>query len=158
AAGDVVELVGDAAVEANARTGTRPLALRDLGARPGAAYAVVPPGATVTLMMTTGGRATLPSPDGAPWAYVMWQRDLEGVAGWVPARELDGEPGQDRVVQVRRAATKDVPGAAADGERIVGKEEGIVGKGEGIAGKGEGIAGKGEGIAGKGEGIAGKGE
>jgi ABC-type oligopeptide transport system substrate-binding subunit len=108
-AGDVVEPVGDAAPDVNVRTGSRPLALRDLGAPPGAAYAVVPPGAPVTLMMTTGGRATLPSPGGAAWAYVFWPRDLEGVGGWVPAPELDGEPEADRVLHVRRAATNDTP-------------------------------------------------
>lgn len=99
-AGEVVEVVGDAP-DVNARTGTRPLALRDLGAPAGAAYAVVPAGTAVTLMMTTGGRATLPSPDGAPWAYVFWARDLEGVGGWVPAAELDGEPGGDATLQIR---------------------------------------------------------
>src|SRR5205807_1786581 len=87
--------------DVNARTGSRPLALRDLGALPAAAYAVVPAGAAVTLMMTTGGRATLPSPDGAPWAYVFWARDLEGVGGWVPAAELDGEPNGDAALEVR---------------------------------------------------------
>jgi oligopeptide transport system substrate-binding protein len=120
AAGDVVELVGDAVVDANARTGSRPLALRDLGAPPSAAYAVVPPGQAVALMMTTGGRATLPSPDGAPWAYVMWQRDLEGVGGWVPARELDGEPGEEASVRVRRAASKDIPGHPGGGRDQAG--------------------------------------
>jgi oligopeptide transport system substrate-binding protein len=114
-AGDVVELVGDAAVEPDTRTAGQPLALRDLGAAASAAYAVVPQGAPVTWMMTTGGRATLPSPDGAAWAYVLWQRDLEGVAGWVPARELDGEPGGDRVLQVRRALAKDTPDARSAG-------------------------------------------
>ena len=103
-AGDVVELVGDAPADLAARTAARPLALRDLGAAAAAAYAVVPPGAAVTLMMTTGGRATLPSPagaGGAAWAYVFWQRDLEGVGGWVPAAELDGEPAGDAVFQIR---------------------------------------------------------
>jgi oligopeptide transport system substrate-binding protein len=121
AAGDVVELAGEAtgevpgevlgqvAVDPDVRTAGRPLALRDLGAAASAAYATVPPGEAVTLLMATGGRATLPSPDGAAWAFVSWQRDLEGVAGWVPARELDGEPNGDRVVQVRRVAAKDLP-------------------------------------------------
>ncbi|HMG21856.1 MAG TPA: peptide ABC transporter substrate-binding protein, partial [Kofleriaceae bacterium] len=114
-AGDVVELVGDAPADLGARTGARPLALRDLGAAAASAYAVVPPGAAVTLMMTTGGRATLPSPVGAAWAYVFWQRDLEGVGGWVPAAELDGEPAGAAVFQVRRAAPRDTPGAPAAG-------------------------------------------
>jgi oligopeptide transport system substrate-binding protein len=98
-AGAVVEAVGDPP-DVDARTGARPLALRDLGAPVGAAYAVVPAGAAVTLVMTTGGRATLPSPDGAPWAYVFWPRDLEGVGGWVPAAELDGEPNGDATLQI----------------------------------------------------------
>lgn len=116
-AGDVVELAGDASdagdagPDPNARTSSAPLALRDLGESASAAYAIVPPGTTVTLMMTTGGRATLPSPDGTAWAYVSWQRDMEGVGGWVPARVLDGEPNGDRAMQVHRAAAKDTPGA-----------------------------------------------
>jgi oligopeptide transport system substrate-binding protein len=115
-AGEIVELVGDAAPEVGVRTGARPLALRDLGAAPEAAYAVVPPGVPVTLTMTTGGRATLPSPDGAAWGYVFWPRDVEGVGGWVPARELDGEPGGDQVLQVRRAAARDTPSLRIDPE------------------------------------------
>jgi ABC-type oligopeptide transport system substrate-binding subunit len=115
-AGEVVERVGDVAADVNARTGSQPLALRDLGAAPGAAYAVVPPGEVVTLVMTTGGRATLPSPDGATWAYVSWARDLEGVGGWVPARELDGEPGAGTALEVRRAAARDTPGRTAEGD------------------------------------------
>jgi oligopeptide transport system substrate-binding protein len=116
-AGEVVEAAGDVP-DVNARTGSRPLALRDLGAPPGAAYAVVPAGAAVTLMMTTGGRATLPSPDGAPWAYVFWPRDLEGVAGWVPAAELDGEPNGDAALQVRGAPEDGAPtDADTAGER-----------------------------------------
>lgn len=120
-AGDVVELASDATVETNARTGSRRLGLRDLGAPASAAYAVVPARTVVTLAMRTGGRATLSSPDGAAWVYVVWQRDLEGVGGWVPADELDGEPSEDRVVPVRRAAAKDTPGPpgarADDAER-----------------------------------------
>jgi oligopeptide transport system substrate-binding protein len=111
AAGDVVEPVGEVGPDPNARTASAPLALRDLGAPAAAAYSIVPPGTTVTLMMTTGGRATLPSPRGETWAYVFWQRDLEGVGGWIPAVALDGEPNGDRVVQVRRALAKDTPGA-----------------------------------------------
>jgi oligopeptide transport system substrate-binding protein len=106
-AGEVVELASDGgdggAALVDARTASRPIALRDLGAPQGAAYAIVPPATAVALWMTTGGRATLPSPDGEVWAYVLWQRDVEGVGGWVPARELDGEPGGDRALEVRRA-------------------------------------------------------
>jgi oligopeptide transport system substrate-binding protein len=123
-AGDVVEVVGEPGVDVNARTGSQPLALRDLGAPPGAAYAVVPPGAVVSLMMTTGGRATLPSPDAAPWAYVFWARDLEGVGGWVPARELDGEPNGNAVLEVRRSAAADVPSPAAGGDGSYGAGDG----------------------------------
>ena len=116
-AGEVVEATGEVP-DVNARTGSRPLALRDLGAPPGAAYAVVPAGSAVTLMMTTGGRATLPSPDGAPWAYVFWSRDLEGVGGWVPAAELDGEPNGDAALQVRGAPGDSAPtDAGRAGER-----------------------------------------
>lgn len=114
-AGAVVEAVGEPP-DVNARTGSRPLALRDLGAPPGAAYAVVPAGTAVTLMMTTGGRATLPSPDGAPWAYVFWARDLEGAGGWVPAAELDGEPNGDAALEVR-GAPEDRATGAGHGER-----------------------------------------
>ena len=132
AAGEVVELAGEATrevtVDLDARTGRRPLALRDLGAAPGAAYATVPPGQIVTWMMATGGRATQPSPDGEAWAYVFWPRDLEGVGGWVPARALDGEPNGDRVIEVRRAPARDTPAAGpglaagpavGDGERPI---------------------------------------
>jgi oligopeptide transport system substrate-binding protein len=69
----------------------------------------------VTLMMTTGGRATLPSPDGAPWAYVFWPRDLEGVGGWVPAAELDGEPNGGATLRIRGAPAEDAPGGAGPG-------------------------------------------
>jgi ABC-type oligopeptide transport system substrate-binding subunit len=73
-------------------------------------------------MMTTGGRATLPSPDGAPWAYVLWQRDLDGVGGWVPAGELDGEPNGDTVLQIRRAGQVEV---TVRGRDVVGSTDAI---------------------------------
>jgi ABC-type oligopeptide transport system substrate-binding subunit len=124
-AGEVVEVVGDPP-EVDARTGSRPLALRELGAPPGAAYAVVPAGTAVTLMMTTGGRATLPSPDGAAWAYVFWPRDLEGVGGWVPAAELDGEPNGDAALQIRGAGDEpDRPAAAAHARDAVHSTDAI---------------------------------
>ena len=109
AAGEVVERIDHGSAEPDRRAATGPLALRDLGAAVGDAYAVVPPGQAVTLLMTTGGAATLPSPDGAPWAYVFWQRDLAGVGGWVPAAALDVEPDGDQPIQVRRAPARDVP-------------------------------------------------
>ena len=54
-------LVGGSAryLEVNARASSRVLELRDLGAPVTAAYAQVPVGAEVTLIMTSGGRATL---------------------------------------------------------------------------------------------------
>lgn len=123
-AGEVVELAGDGGAEIDARTASHPLALRDLGAPARAAYATVPPGTPVAWMMTTGSRATLPSPDGQPWAYVLWQRDLEGVGGWVPARELDGEPDGDRRLRVHRAADKDIPSwmPRTDAARVAQRE------------------------------------
>ena len=108
-AGEVVEVVGGAGSGSGARadvatrTSTRALALRDLGAAEPAAYARVPPGTAVTLVMRTGGRATLPSPGGTAWADVYWARDREGVFGWVPAAELDGHPGGDALLDVRGA-------------------------------------------------------
>jgi oligopeptide transport system substrate-binding protein len=118
-AGDVVELAGDGnAPDVAARQSTSVLALRDLGSAESSAYARVPAGETVELMMTTGGRSTLPSPDGAVWAYVFWHHDVDGVFGWVPARELDREPNADAKLAVRRVTAKDRPGlVASDAER-----------------------------------------
>lgn len=131
-AGDVVELVTDkAGADAAAaappdvalRTSSRELALRDLGAPEAAAYARVAAGAPVTLVMTTGGRATPPSPDGAAWAYVFSGAAPGGVYGWVPEAALDGEPNGDAALRVRRVTAKQAPGRAgtaaelAKGER-----------------------------------------
>lgn len=118
-AGDVVELAPEAGAAGAAappdvalRTASRGLALRDLGAPPAAAYARVAPGRPVTLVMATGGRATPPSPDGAPWAYVFHgaARGRGGVYGWVPAAELDGEPNGGAALRVRRVTAKHAPG------------------------------------------------
>ncbi len=105
-AGDIVELTAPTDADLAARTASKPLALRDLGASEAAAYATVPPATEVTLVMTTDQRATLPSPDGRPWAYVSWARDEEGVFGWVPLVELDGEPHAGAVLHVRRVDAK----------------------------------------------------
>lgn len=112
-AGDVVELAGDGEPpdDPNRRTAPRELALRDLGAAEADAYARVPAGAEVVLVMTSGGRATLPTPRGdAPWAYV----HAAGVDGWVPAAELTGEPAGDVPFAVHAAGgpTVTVPGRA----------------------------------------------
>jgi oligopeptide transport system substrate-binding protein len=113
--GDVVERVGDDPVpDVAVRTASRPLALRDLGAPEAAAYARVPAGGRVVLVMTSGGRATPPSPSpgGAPWAYVFHGAARAGVYGWVPAAELDGEPNGDVALRVRRVTAKHAPGRA----------------------------------------------
>jgi ABC-type oligopeptide transport system substrate-binding subunit len=114
-AGDVVEIVqapkelGEAP-DLGLRTSSHELALRDLGAVESAAYARAPAGTQVSLVMLTGQRATLPSPGGAAWAYVYWARDNEGVYGWVPASELDGEPLGDAAFSIRRVTAKNAPG------------------------------------------------
>ncbi|HEX4417894.1 MAG TPA: peptide ABC transporter substrate-binding protein [Kofleriaceae bacterium] len=114
-AGELVELAepGEPREPAriDLRAASRPLALRDLGAAAAAAYAWVPAEREVALVMTTGGRATRPSPDGSPWAYV-FDPTGDGVYGWVPAAELDREPHGDDAIAVRRVT--------ADGERPVG--------------------------------------
>jgi oligopeptide transport system substrate-binding protein len=95
--------------DSNLRTSRTPLALRDLGAAPKDAYATVPPGTQVTLIELSGRPATLPSPDGTSWAYVHWNRG-DGVFGWVPAAELDGQPNGDVLYRVRTVPMKQVPG------------------------------------------------
>ncbi|HEY0193220.1 MAG TPA: peptide ABC transporter substrate-binding protein [Kofleriaceae bacterium] len=112
-AGEVVERADATDADPARRASTRPLALRDLGSAMAEAYAVVPPGQVVILMMTSGGAATPPAAE--PWAYVFWPRDLEGVGGWVPARELDVEPDGDRPIQVRRVGGREVPSWMAHG-------------------------------------------
>lgn len=98
--------------EPNRRAGTRPLALRDLGAAAAAAYATVPAGTEVTLVELSGRPASLPSPDGQPWAYVHWNRG-DGVYGWVPAVELDVVPHAAARFDVRPVPRKQVPGLDA---------------------------------------------
>lgn len=113
-AGEVVERApgDDAPVRIDLRTAPRQLALRDLGAAPAAAYARVPAGREVALVTTTGLRATMPSPKGGAWAYV-FDPTGDGVYGWVPAAELDGEPHGDDPVAIRRVTLKHVPGQIA---------------------------------------------
>jgi oligopeptide transport system substrate-binding protein len=116
-AGDVVMPAGDGeAPHVELRTSSRALALRDLGAAPAAAYAHVPPGTQVTLVMTSGGYATPPAPDaGEPWAYVFWARDHEGVFGWVHMQDLDGEPAADIEVAVKGVPVAERPSWASGG-------------------------------------------
>jgi oligopeptide transport system substrate-binding protein len=128
-AGDVVERVEDEAGAGAAappdlaiRTSSRELPLRDLGAPEAAAYARVAAGAPVTLLMTTGGRATLPSPDGAAWAYVFSGAARAGVYGWVPAAALDGEPNAGAALRVRRVAAKQAPGRAGTAAALAADE------------------------------------
>lgn len=107
-AGEIVERATQGEVaRIDLRAASRELGLRDLGAPAGLAYARVPAGREVALIMTTGGRATLPSPDGTEWAYV-FDATGEGVYGWVPAAELDREPNGDAAIEVRGIAAKDV--------------------------------------------------
>ena len=116
AAGQIVELVGGAAPDLATRTAHATLSLRDLGAPESAAYAHVPPGTPVELVLESGRRATWPSPGGVPWAYVYWPRDSDGVFGWVPAAELDGDPHGGDVLSVRAVASDQIPFAAASGD------------------------------------------
>ncbi|MDB4954844.1 MAG: oppA [Myxococcales bacterium] len=113
-AGEIVEVLWSPteAPDLDARAATHTLALRDLGAPETAAYAQVPPGIQVSVVERTGQRATPPSPDGQPWAYVYWQRDAEGVYGWVHADELTVEPNADMQLLVRRVTAKNRPGGA----------------------------------------------
>ena len=115
--GTVVELAtaADPPDDPNRRTATHALALRDLGAPASAAYATVLAGTEVVLVMTSGGRATLPTPAGdAAWAFVYRAgapgSGDGGVYGWVPGVELDGEPAADSAFAIRRVARADEPG------------------------------------------------
>ena len=121
-AGTIVEITGWAGVsvadhktakdrlpDTNLRTASRPLALRDLGAAPAAAYATVPRGTQVVLIELSGRPASAPSPGAETWAYVHWNRG-DGVFGWVPAAELDGQPTGDVAFRVRRVPKQQQPG------------------------------------------------
>lgn len=112
-AGAVVELLdADKKPDTNLRRSTHALALRDLGAAPGAAYATAPPGADVTLIEVTGGPVSYPSPDGAPWAYVYWDEG-DGHYGWVPQRDLDLSPSDDVDYAIRAEPIRQWPGVEA---------------------------------------------
>ncbi len=113
AAGAHVEIVGAAgkSIEAwnkegasppdtNVRRGSKPLALRDLGAPVGAAYATAPAGADVTIIELTGGPVSMPSPEGQVWAYVFFDQG-DGAYGWVPLADLDQAPHADVDFEVR---------------------------------------------------------
>lgn len=117
--GEVVEVVAidgrpvadwQAPPDPNLRTPPRPVALRDLGAAASAAYATAPAGAALTIVEVAGRPASPPSPDGAPWAFVYWDRGL-GVYGWVPLAELGPSPAAGHRFTVRRVASKQEPGA-----------------------------------------------
>jgi len=113
-AGELVEqATGADPVRLDLRSSSRTLALRDLGAAAGMAYAWVPAARDVAVVMTTGGRATLPSPDGIAWAYV-FDDTGDGVYGWVPAAELDLERNGDAPIAVRRVAANALPGDRQD--------------------------------------------
>jgi oligopeptide transport system substrate-binding protein len=98
--------------DSNLRTARAPLALRDLGAAPTAAYATAPAGTRVTLVEISGRAATVPSPGAQPWAYVHWNRG-DGMFGWVPLAELDGQPHGEVRYRVKPIAKRDVPGVDA---------------------------------------------
>ena len=108
--------------DSNDRTSTQPLPLRDLGAPIEAAYATVPPGRTVTLIELTGRPASLPDPDGQPWAYVHWNRG-DGVYGWVPAADLDVEPAAATSFTVVPAPKRQLPGVDATIEDLAADDK-----------------------------------
>lgn len=93
----------------NRRRASAPLALRELGAAPAAAYATVPPGTDVTLVEISGRPASVPTPGAEPWAYVHWNRG-DGVFGWVPLAELDRLPHGDVRYRARPVPKNQIPG------------------------------------------------
>jgi oligopeptide transport system substrate-binding protein len=121
-AGTLVDLVGDDVAslpETNARTGSKVLALRDLGAPVSAAYARVPVGGTVRIVEITGRPAAPPDPPGGggPWAYV-FRNAGDGVFGWVPLAELDGQPNGAVMYTVKPLLMRDRPGVDATSEEL----------------------------------------
>ncbi|MBP9207631.1 MAG: peptide ABC transporter substrate-binding protein [Kofleriaceae bacterium] len=139
-AGELVDVVGmdgksrdeldQAKVEipdSNKRTGSKPLALRDLGAAERDAYARVPAGSEVTLIELSGRPAAAPHPDGATaWAYVhttLGATGSGGTYGWVPAAELDGLPHAAVRYQVKRLPMKRQPGLDASAEELAADEK-----------------------------------
>jgi oligopeptide transport system substrate-binding protein len=119
-AGSIVEVVaagdktGDDLADApdpNLRTSSRPLALRDLGAAPDAAYRKVPAGTRVRIVELTGRPGAMENPaDGTTWAYVYWPTGND-VYGWVPLADLDGSPNAAVEYKVRPVALRDQMGA-----------------------------------------------
>jgi oligopeptide transport system substrate-binding protein len=126
--GDIVEVVGlDGAVaddltqlvvpDSNLRAARAPLALRDLGAPPEAAYATVPPGTPVTLI-EIGGKAR-------DWAYVFFDEG-DGFYGWVPLAELDVQPSGAIRYTVRRVPPEHVPGVTLPPEPDAARPTAVV--------------------------------
>ena len=122
--GDIVELIkpppsdssqSSSLPETNLRKSSRPLALRDLGAEPGAAYAIVPPTEQVTLLEYSQNQT---------WAYVHWNQG-DGVYGWVPAKELTILPNASVVYQVREVARTQIPGLDLTREQLEADRHGV---------------------------------
>ncbi len=103
----------------NLRRASRPVALRDLGAPASAAYATAPAGTDLTIVEVAGRPASPPTPDGAPWAFVFWDRG-EGVYGWVPLADLDVLPNAARRFTVRPVPEKQVPGRQVPSPAVPG--------------------------------------
>lgn len=109
--GDIVEIVGldgrtakdlgnISMPDSNARTSSKTLHLRDQGAQVDRAYASIPPGQTVTIIEESADRS---------WAYVFYAEG-DGVYGWVPSAELDGQPNGAIKYTVRAIPPEHQPG------------------------------------------------
>ncbi len=98
--------------DSNLRTADAPLHLRDRGAAADQAYAVVPPGGEVTVVEIDHPTEQDRAGDDR-WAYVHWA-DGDGVYGWVPARELTGQPHGELLYWVRRVPVPHRVGPAGD--------------------------------------------
>lgn len=116
AAGELVtiEAIGDTAwtsladrPDTNTRTSSQPLRLRDLGAEEAKAYKTLAAGTRVAIIEISGRPATLPSPDGEPWAYIHAALSKDNIYGWVPLAALDKSPNADVVYRVKRVPPKD---------------------------------------------------
>jgi len=115
-------LKGDGLPDANLRTGSHVLELRDLGAPVSAAYAHVPAGGTVRIVEISGRPGAVADPaDGVPWAYV-FRNAGDGVYGWIPLAELDGQPNAELVHQVRAVSRRYIPGDAATPDELIGDD------------------------------------
>jgi len=130
--GDVVEAVtvdgkkpDEAEVpDVNTREVAQPLALRDLGAAPGAAFAQVPAGEVVSIIGTSNERALWKSPDGGVWRYVYWAKD-EGRYGWVLDGELGPLPAKIAAAkfEVQRSTRKNTPGQNGTDDELAADEK-----------------------------------